>query len=337
METVLAREEVVNFVKNIFNNTNSEMMQKDEDTARGNSVTPHKKDKAEIKPSQRSNTIYGPNFSEITKEMKKEQYMIAAVDQVEKIWENLCSYVELVPITLRYLCKMIITILRKKCGKKLTPEKEQSIISDIIIKKLILTALDQPIEYNVVVDCVVKENYTEIANNSKKVLIALGGGIIFDKNVPIAKIANEFIKKEQVQVKKFIKDLLEFTLPSYEENYSPKAEEIVTAQGICITLLSIQIIFDLIVHNYRYYSKQYPRVVSLMNRLIYHVTEEKMLVPKRELFKNLDPSIEKADFDQSYKYFIFTEIKIKQLEVEAPLIFQKHPESVLLNTKDRNK
>lgn len=325
----MARDEVVNFAKNIFNNASLELIQKAGAGFEHRSDSDSPQRRGGDWRAERSATIKVPDYSTMTKEMKKEQYMVMAVSQSERIWNNLCSYVELVPITLRYLCKMIITILRKKCGTKLTPEKEQSIISDIIIKKLILTALDQPIEYNVVIDCVVKEDYTEIAKNSKKVLTALGGGIIFDKNVPIAKIANDFIKSEQNNVRKFVKDLLEFSLPIYEQDYVPRAEEIVTAQGICFTLLSIQLIFDLLVHNYRYYSKRYPRVVSLMNRLIYHVTEENMLVPKRELFKSLDSAVEKLEFEQAYKYFIFTEVKIKQLEVEAPLILQKHSESVL--------
>ena len=36
------------------------------------------------------------------------------------------------------------------------------------------------------------------------------------------------------------------------------------------------------------------------------------------------------DFAQAYKYFIFTEIKIKAIEIEAPQLAQAPTESVIL-------
>ena len=157
--------------------------------------------------------------------MQRSSNMDIAVRQAEKIWGNLCSYVELLPITLRYLCKIIIEILRRKCGSRLTAEKEQLIISEIIINRLILKALGQPLEYNVMMDCVVNEGYQELANYSKKILNALGTGIIFAKHVPIGEFANDFLNNSKDQVRKFVKELLDFELPKYEEDYHRRPDE----------------------------------------------------------------------------------------------------------------
>jgi len=140
--------------------------------------------------------------------------------------------------------------------------------------------------------------------------------------------ANKLIEGSQEEVKVFIKELLGFNLPNYDQDYVCQAGEIVQAQGMCITLLNIQFIFDLIAHNFRYYSKKYPNIGPIMGRLMFHVKGEQILTAKRELFKNISESVTQQEFEKAHKYFIFTEVVIKPPQVTAPQLLQEHPESV---------
>ena len=68
------------------------------------------------------------------------------------------------------------------------------------------------------------------------------------------------------QIGQFTKDLLNFDLPSYEHDYNDAEGEIVLAEGMCVTLLNVQLLFDIIVHNYAYYVKAYKQIGPMFNR-----------------------------------------------------------------------
>ncbi len=64
----------------------------------------------------------------------------------------------------------------------------------------------------------------------------------------------------------FIRDLLNFELPNYNTDYNNAEGEIVLAEGMCVTLLNLQLIFDIIIHHYSYYVKTYPSIGPIFNR-----------------------------------------------------------------------
>ncbi len=201
-----------------------------------------------------------------------------AVRQAEKVWRNLRSYVELLPTSLRYLCRIIVAVLRKKCGSAFPQQQERCIIADIIFLKVILPAMQDPIEYNVVVDCVVSDCYQKIAANAGNILNHLILGKKFTVQDPLGKHANGFIESSQYarssdlsrdDVKTYVREVLDFDLPDCEQDYNNKTGEIVLAEGMCVTLLNLQTIFDILVHNYRYYSTKYKPIGAIMNRFAF--------------------------------------------------------------------
>ncbi len=134
--------------------------------------------------------------------------------------------------------------------------------------------------------------------------------------------------------------MLDFELPNYEQDYNNKSGEIVLAEGMCVTLLNVQFIFDIIVHNYRYYARKYKSLIPIMNRseravislsrLLYHENQDKIFLARKESLKLTADAMSADDFAQAHKYFIFTDLKVKPPEVAAPQMLKEHPESVCL-------
>ena len=116
-----------------------------------------------------------------------------------------------------------------------------------------------------------------------------------------------------------------------------KPGEIVLAEGMCVTLLDFQLIFDLIIHNYRYYCRKYQAIGPVVtryinwitnNRLLYHEDQDKPFLPKRTSLKTVPAEMSIEEFAQAHKYFIFTDLKIKPPEIAASQLIQEQPESV---------
>jgi hypothetical protein len=90
--------------------------------------------------------------------------------------------------------------LRTKCGSEFTEQRERQIIADIMIVKVIVPALLDPIEYNTVVDCVVPDSYHRVANKVGHILKAvmlgtpLGNQDHIGKQDHIGMYANQFIE-----------------------------------------------------------------------------------------------------------------------------------------------
>ncbi len=62
-------------------------------------------------------------------------------------------------------------------------------------------------------------------------------------------------------MKEYIERLLDFALPDLSEEHKDPAE-IVRAKGICLSMGNLQFLFELIVHDYVYYSQNYPDTTS---------------------------------------------------------------------------
>ncbi len=55
--------------------------------------------------------------------------------------------------------------------------------------------------------------------------------------------------------------MLDFTLPKLEEEYKNPAE-VICVKGMCISSANLQLIFELIIHDFSYYSQNYPETAS---------------------------------------------------------------------------
>lgn len=125
-----------------------------------------------------------------------------------------------------------------------------------------------------------------------------------------------------------MKGFINCELPSLDKDYNNAAGEVILAEGICISLLNLQLIFEVIIHNYRFYSKKYQAITPIVARLMYHEKQDRIFVSKRDLFKDVPTNISPDEFEQAHKYFIFTDVKEKVPEIAAPQIAQAPAESV---------
>ncbi len=189
VDAVVTRDEVVRFAKDVFANVKLEVVEEEGDTSRG---ALHSK-----LDSRKSMMVTSAFMGRDDKDSPAS--LQAAVKQAERVWHNLRSYVELLPTTVRYLCKMIVAILRKKCGDAFPVKRERWVIAHILIIRVIVAAISDPIEYNAVVDCMVSDAYTRLGLNIDKVLNALIMGTPFPSHDPLATYANHFIEAAQYQ------------------------------------------------------------------------------------------------------------------------------------------
>ena len=199
--------------------------------------------------------------------------MALAAKEADLLWKSMCKYLDLMPATLRYLCKMVVQILERKSKADWGEARLRATIMNLLIGKIIIPALFEAIEYDIVDDCVMSDTYFAIASHVQKILKALLMGAPLAKQDPLAMLANPLIERSQYsrqfiyrgEVKEYITKLLNFELPNYEADYK-NAYEIVTAEGVCLTMSNIHFLFELIIHNYAYYSQKYPAVASLVKR-----------------------------------------------------------------------
>lgn len=129
-------------------------------------------------------------------------------------------------------------------------------------------------------------------------------------------------------MKEYMKGFINCELPNLDHDYNNEAGEVVLAEGICVTLTNLQLIFEIIIHNYRFYTKKYHSITPIMARLMYHEKQEQIFTTKRELLKDVPASMSAEDFAQAHKYFIFTDVKEKVPAIAAPQIAQAPAESV---------
>lgn len=194
------RDEIVQFGKDLFANVKLEIIEEQHyDSFYSHAAVSSPSKRAEgtggLMAPRKSmmNTLKVPMVPQVDSVADME----TAAKEAIKIWANLSNYVDLIPTTLRYLCKMIVFALRSKCGEEFTEENMKSIISEIIIDKVIYTALLDPIEYNVVLDCVVSDAYHRVANNVGKILRSLMTGKFLQPTDPLGMYANKFIESAQ--------------------------------------------------------------------------------------------------------------------------------------------
>eukprot|EP00831_Metopus_contortus_P033899 TRINITY_DN27109_c0_g1_i2.p2 TRINITY_DN27109_c0_g1~~TRINITY_DN27109_c0_g1_i2.p2 ORF type:complete len:175 (+),score=22.35 TRINITY_DN27109_c0_g1_i2:209-733(+) len=117
IQAVLSRDEVVQFAKDLFANAKIEVREEEHvdsfysSTAFGN--FPMARSMTEISPggpTDRKSVAFGKAMLP-PPEVDSAANMETAVNEAKKILKNLMSFTEVIPLSLRYLCKMIIDCL----------------------------------------------------------------------------------------------------------------------------------------------------------------------------------------------------------------------------------
>ena len=119
-----------------------------------------------------------------------------AVEVAKKIWANIRKIGELMPLTLRYLVKIIVLDVEKKLNAPCNESQLRQLTKNVMIEHLIFQALYNPIESDLLHDCVVPEDYSNISHRTTDVLRNLWLGKVFPPGSPLSP-ANEFIKSSQ--------------------------------------------------------------------------------------------------------------------------------------------
>lgn len=197
MAAVTKRDEIMQFARDLFAEVNLEVLEEEHYDAFYSPL-------ALLSPAGSGGSRVSPRKSMMVQPgvpLQEESESVAnletAVKESAKIWNKLKEYAELVPVTLRYFCKMVIEILRKKCGPNLTEQKERAIIADAIIMNMLMPALNDPIGYDIVMDCVVSDSYMRVSANVAKILNAIMLGYSFPKQDPLGMYANKLIESSQ--------------------------------------------------------------------------------------------------------------------------------------------
>lgn len=247
-----------------------------------------------------------------------------ALNYSSKIWSNLKSSVENIPVNLRYLCKIIVTILDTHCENKLSAQDKTDIIMDIVFSKLIFPTLSDPVRFSAVTEVSIGDYNFELMVYVGKIL---RGSLL---NTPIkdmeeaSSMLEDFARDVREGVEKFVSKLLDFALPDYECDAAAQSGEMISAQGICISMENISFMFGVFVHNYRYYCKKYRAMPSLLNSFMYYVEKEDIFAVNERLFGDLQPD----RMTKAHKYFVFTSVEIAMPKIEEPEIFRELPEIV---------
>ncbi len=113
-----------------------------------------------------------------------------------KIWDNLQRCAEFMPLTMRYLIKMVVESWETKLGKKLEDGFVRKVVGEFLVEKMLTPTLQRPFENELVDDCAVGE-----ANLACRRLIEIVHAFWLGREYPPGHplvSANGFIKATQL-------------------------------------------------------------------------------------------------------------------------------------------
>eukprot|EP00826_Nyctotherus_ovalis_P047776 TRINITY_DN5543_c0_g1_i12.p1 TRINITY_DN5543_c0_g1~~TRINITY_DN5543_c0_g1_i12.p1 ORF type:complete len:228 (+),score=34.27 TRINITY_DN5543_c0_g1_i12:322-1005(+) len=180
------------------------------------------------------------------------------------IWQNTKRYVNLMPDTLRYLIDILCKTLNSENEKEAKTKILKNVLGYILFRKAVDSALGNTFEYDIFENCIIPSAYTQTCS-IPHILHSLVTGTLHPAH-DLLSIANEFVKNSQ-----YVCTKCRGEVESYIESYctfkkveETKEEGMVYAQGMCLTLDGLQIIFDVIVNDFEYFEAKYAKATRLI-------------------------------------------------------------------------
>ncbi len=130
-------------------------------------------------------------------EIRKDTWCRQALVAAQKIWANTIGMLDILPENVLVLIGAIRDLLeRRRTG--FVPATARRVIEDILVEKLIVPALDEPILYEIADDCVVPAEYlTKVAAGVRRIL----RGVLLGRPLPphdqLSVSTNRFISAAQ--------------------------------------------------------------------------------------------------------------------------------------------
>ncbi len=194
-----------------------------------------------------------------------------AIKTAEHILKNMRRFASLTPTTLRYFCKMTVEACRQNTSVPWDDTKLRAIVWKVVIQPTIVQALNKLMDYNVVSASNHGAQF-EIAKKAEQLLHALllplrqAGFDLRERERDFLQAQRYLhLLNRRANMQEYIKAMLDLDLPTFSQEDS-KAGAIVVAEGVCVSMGTFQLIFDILIHNWAHYRPKSTKLKALIEQ-----------------------------------------------------------------------
>ena len=152
-------------------------------------------------------SFYKTNFLEI-------------ISYINQLIENIMENIVLIPSSIKYICKIISILIRKKF-QNITKAEENAFISKFIIEKLLIPMISRPSHYALINEFIVSGNTLNNLNEMNFILQKLFSGKLFKNDIKEGSYTpfNWFLMEKMETILYFFENIIKINLPNYIDKY----------------------------------------------------------------------------------------------------------------------